>query len=313
MTMATGFVHEPVMREEVLSWLAIRETGVYVDGTIGGGGHAHAILENTGARLIGIDRDAEAISAARQRLDSFQSRITLVRGNFADLAWVLEGLNIEKVDGVILDLGVSSHQLDAAHRGFSFSRPAPLDMRMDRDAKIRAYDIVNGFTPSELEKVIRLYGEEKMAGRIARAIVQRRQVSPIETTAELAQLIVQVMPQSMKRQKIHPATRTFQAIRIAVNRELDALASGIHAAVAALSAGGRLGVISFHSLEDRMVKHTFLDLAASCVCPKDIPRCVCNRQAVVKVLTRKAVTPSPEEIRRNPRARSAKLRVAERI
>ncbi|MDD4090936.1 MAG: 16S rRNA (cytosine(1402)-N(4))-methyltransferase RsmH [Smithellaceae bacterium] len=311
--MMTGFAHEPVMREEVLSWLAGNKTGVYVDGTIGGGGHALAILENTRARLIGIDRDAEAILAARQRLEPFQSRVTLVKGNFADLASVLGGLDIEKVDGVILDLGVSSHQLDAAHRGFSFGQSAPLDMRMDRDETLRAYDIVNSFTPSELEKVIRLYGEEKMAARIARAIVRRRQASPIETTAELAQLIVQVMPQSMKHQKIHPATRTFQAIRIAVNRELEVIVPGIEAAVAALSAGGRLGVISFHSLEDRIVKHTFLDLAAACVCPKDIPYCICHKQAVVKVLTRKAVTPSPEEIRRNPRARSAKLRVAERL
>jgi len=313
MTVTAGFAHEPVMRDEVLSWLVGNKTGVYVDGTIGGGGHALAILENTRAHLIGIDRDAEAIQAARQRLEPFQSRVTLVKGNFADLASVLGGLGIEKVDGVILDLGVSSHQLDAAHRGFSFGRSAPLDMRMDRDEKLRAYDMVNGFTPSELEKVIRLYGEEKMAARIARAIVRRRQASPIETTAELAALIAQAMPQSMKHQKIHTATRTFQAIRIAVNRELDALASGIHAAVAALSAGGRLGVISFHSLEDRIVKHTFLDLAAACVCPKEVPYCICHKQAVVKVLTRKALTPSPEEIRRNPRARSAKLRVAERI
>jgi len=313
MTVTAGFAHEPVMRDEVLSWLVGNKTGVYVDGTIGGGGHALAILENTRAHLIGIDRDAEAIQAARQRLEPFQSRVTLVKGNFADLASVLGGLGIEKVDGVILDLGVSSHQLDAAHRGFSFGRSAPLDMRMDRDEKLRAYDMVNGFTPSELEKVIRLYGEEKMAARIARAIVRRRQASPIETTAELAALIAQAMPQSMKHQKIHSATRTFQAIRIAVNSELDALASGIHAAVAALSAGGRLGVISFHSLEDRIVKHTFLDLAAACVCPKEVPYCICHKQAVVKVLTRKALTPSPEEIRRNPRARSAKLRVAERI
>jgi len=311
--MSLVFSHEPVMREEVLSWLVRNQSGVYVDGTIGGGGHALAILENTRASLVGIDLDAEAISAARQRLDSFQPRVKLVKGNFADLASVLDGFNIEKVDGVILDLGVSSHQLDAAHRGFSFSQSAPLDMRMDRDEKLRAYDIVNGFKPSELERVIRLYGEEKMAARIAGAIVRRRDVSPIETTAELAQLITQAMPHSMKHQKIHPATRTFQAIRIAVNRELDTLAPGIEAAVAALSTGGRLGVISFHSLEDRIVKHTFRDLAATCVCPKDVPRCVCHKQAVVKVLTRKAVTPSLEEIRRNPRARSAKLRVAERI
>lgn len=313
MTMSAGFAHEPVMRDEVLSWLVGSKTGVYVDGTIGGGGHAAAILEKTRARLIGIDRDAEAILAARQRLEPFRSRVSLVKGNFADLASVLGGLDIEKVDGVILDLGVSSHQLDEAHRGFSFGQSAPLDMRMDQNEKLRAYDVVNGFTLSELEKVIRLYGEEKMAARIARAICRKRQVSPIETTAELAQLVAQVMPQSMKHQKIHPATRTFQAIRIAVNRELEVIAPGIEAAAHALSVGGRLGVISFHSLEDRIVKHTFLDLAADCVCPKDVPYCVCHKQAVVKILTRKALTPSPEEIRRNPRARSAKLRVAERI
>jgi 16S rRNA (cytosine1402-N4)-methyltransferase len=226
---------------------------------------------------------------------------------------VLEELHIEKVDGVLLDLGVSSHQLDTVHRGFSFNQSAPLDMRMDQDLKLRAYDIVNHFTANELEKIIRSYGEEKMAAHIARAISRKRKSSPIETTTELAGLIASVMPAGMRRQKIHPATRTFQALRIAVNHELDCITPGIEAAVSALSDGGRIGVISFHSLEDRIVKTTFREMAETCVCPKDIPYCVCRKKAVLRVLTRKAVVPTPEETLRNPRARSAKLRVAERI
>jgi 16S rRNA (cytosine1402-N4)-methyltransferase len=313
MTMTADFSHEPVMREEVSAWLVKNKTGVYVDGTIGGGGHARAILEQTCGLLIGIDCDTDALEAAREQLAPFGSRVVLVKANFADLGRVLKELHIEKVDGVLLDLGVSSHQLNTADRGFSFSQAAMLDMRMDRDLKLRAYDIVNHFTQAELEKIIRSYGEEKMAARIARAISRTRQVSPIETTVALAGLVASVMPEGMKHQKIHPATRTFQALRIAVNRELDCIVPGIEAATAALSIGGRMGVISFHSLEDRIVKNTFRDLAASCVCPKDIPYCVCHKKAVVKVLTRKAVVPSDGEARQNPRARSAKLRVAERI
>lgn len=313
MTMTADFSHEPVMREEVSAWLVKNKTGVYVDGTIGGGGHARAILEQTCGLLIGIDCDTDALRAAREQLAPFGSRVVLVKANFADLGRVLKELHIEKVDGVLLDLGVSSHQLNTADRGFSFSQTATLDMRMDRDLKLRAYDIVNHFTQAELEKIIRSYGEEKMAARIARAISRTRQASPIETTVALAGLVASVMPQSMKHQRIHPATRTFQALRIAVNRELDCIVPGIEAATAALSIGGRMGVISFHSLEDRIVKNTFRDLAASCVCPKDIPYCVCHKEAVIKVLTRKAVVPSDGETRQNPRARSAKLRVAERI
>ncbi len=311
--MCADFSHEPVMREEVLSWLAVNKIGVFVDGTIGGAGHARAILEQTEARLIGIDCDADALAASRERLAPFGSRVVLVKANFADLRQVLEALHIEKVDGVLLDLGVSSHQLDTARRGFSFSQSAPLDMRMDQDLKLCAYDIVNHFAPTELEKIIRLYGEERMAARITRAILRKRQTAPIETTAALAGLVASVMPEGMKHQKIHPATRTFQALRIAVNHELDSIVPGIEGAIGALSEGGRIGVISFHSLEDRIVKNTFRDLAATCVCPKDIPYCVCHKQAVVKVLTRKAVAPSTFETLQNPRARSAKLRVAERI
>jgi len=313
MIMNADFSHQPVMLQEVLSWLVGNKTGVYVDGTIGGAGHARAILEQTQGRLIGIDCDTDALSAARERLAPFESRVTLIKANFSDLASVLKELHIEKVDGVLLDLGVSSHQLDTAHRGFSFNQSAPLDMRMDQDLKLSAYDIVNHFTPTELEKIIRLYGEEKMAARIARAISRKRQSSPIETTAELAGLVASVMPAGMKHQKIHPATRTFQALRIAVNHELDCIVPGIEGAVNALSTGGRIGVISFHSLEDRIVKNTFRDMAATCVCPKDIPYCICHKKAVLKVITRKAVVPSPAEACQNPRSRSAKLRVAERI
>jgi 16S rRNA (cytosine1402-N4)-methyltransferase len=311
--MGAEFSHEPVMRGEVLSWLVGKQDGVYVDGTIGGAGHARAILEQTQGRLIGIDCDTDALAAAAGRLALFGSRVVLKKANFADLASVLDELHVNSVDGVLLDLGVSSHQLDTAQRGFSFSQEALLDMRMDQDLKLRACDIVNHFTSAELEKIIRLYGEEKMAARIARAITRKRQVSPIETTVELASLVCSVMPANMRRQKIHPATRTFQALRIAVNHELDCIVPAIQSAADALAVGGRLGVISFHSLEDRIVKNAFRDLASTCVCPKDIPRCVCRKKAVLKILTRKAVVPSDDEILQNPRARSAKLRVAERI
>ena len=311
--MSAEFVHEPVMLEEVMSWLIVNPSGIYLDGTVGGAGHAKALLERTQATLIGLDQDADALSASEARLAEFGSRKQLIKSNFADLKTALNSLNIEKVDGVLLDLGVSSHQLDTADRGFSFSQQAPLDMRMDRELQFRAYDVVNGFSQQELEDAIRLYGEEKMASKIARTIVRKRQTAPIESTVELADLITRAMPGAMRHQKIHPATRTFQALRIVVNHELDCIEPGIQSAVDALRTGGRLCVISFHSLEDRIVKNKFRDLAATCVCPKDIPYCICSRKASVKVLTRKAVTPSPQETINNPRARSAKLRVAERI
>ena len=311
--MNAEFVHEPVLLEEVMAWLIVNPSGVYVDGTVGGAGHAKALLERTQATLIGLDCDADALSASEAKLAEFGTRKQLIKSNFADLTVVLASLNIEKVDGILLDLGVSSYQLNTAARGFSFSRQAPLDMRMDRDLKFRAYDVVNGFSQKELEDVIRLYGEEKMASRIARTIVRKRQTAPIETTVELADLIMQAMPGSMRHQKIHPATRTFQALRIAVNRELDCIEPGIQSAVDALTKGGRLCVISFHSLEDRIVKNKFRDLAATCVCPKDIPYCICHKKASINMLTRKAVMPSSQETTHNPRARSARLRVAERI
>jgi S-adenosyl-methyltransferase MraW len=311
--MNADFYHEPVMVKEVIASLLVNKTGIYVDGTVGGAGHSYAILKETDAFLVGIDCDDQALQAAEKRLAEFGSRKVLVKANFANLGKVLEGLNIEKVDGVMLDLGVSSHQLDSAQRGFSFNQQALLDMRMDRSLKLSAYDIVNSFAQNELEKIIKFYGEEKMAARIARAISQKRQLSPIKTTAELAAIVASSMPAKLKWQKIHPATRTFQAIRIAVNKELDNIKPAINDAAEVLKSGGRLCVISFHSLEDRIVKNEFRALAGDCVCPKDMPFCVCQKEAKLKVITRRPLTPAAEEIEANPRARSAKLRVAQRV
>ena len=311
--MIADFYHEPVMVKEVIESLLVSKTGIYVDCTVGGAGHSYAILKETDAFLVGIDCDDQALQYAEKRLAEFGSRKVLIRANFADLGKILKDLNIEKVDGVLLDLGVSSHQLDTEQRGFSFNQQALLDMRMDRSLKISAYDIVNSFAQDELEKIIRLYGEEKMAARIARAISKKRQQSPIETTTELASIIASCMPAKLKWQKIHPATRTFQAIRIAVNNELDNIRPAIDAAAEALKPGGRLCVISFHSLEDRIVKNEIRFLGGVCICPKDVPFCVCQKEAKLKNLTPKVIVPSAEEIEANPRARSSKLRVAGRI
>ena len=311
--MNADYHHEPVMIKEVIDSLIVGKTGIYVDGTVGGAGHAYEILRQTDAFLVGIDCDNEALQAAEKKLAEFGSRKVLVKANFIDLGSVLTDLNIEKVDGVLLDLGVSSHQLDKAQRGFSFNQEAPLDMRMNHDIRISAYDIINSYDQSELEKIIRNYGEEKMAGRIARTISQKRQLKPIETTTQLAAIVASSMPAKLKWQKIHPATRTFQAIRIAVNNELDNIKPAIKDATHALKSGGRLCVISFHSLEDRLVKNEFRNLASDCDCSKDIPYCICQREKKLKIITKKALTPSAAETEDNPRARSAKLRVAERV
>jgi 16S rRNA (cytosine1402-N4)-methyltransferase len=310
--MNEDFFHEPVMVKEVVDALLVNRKGIYVDGTLGGAGHAYQILKDTDSFLVGIDCDDEALLFAEKRLAQFGKRKVLVKANFADLAEVLSRLNIKKVDGVLLDLGVSSRQLDKPGRGFSFNFEAPLDMRMDQSLKLNAYDIINSFTQSELEKIIRFYGEEKMAARIAKTISYKRQLSPIKTTVELAAIVAGAMPAKSKWQKIHPATKTFQAIRIAVNHELDNIQPAIDNSAEVLKTGGRLCVISFHSLEDRIVKNELRALAAGCVCPKDIPFCVCQKEAKLKVITRKTLRPSAKEIEVNPRARSAKLRVAER-
>lgn len=306
--------HQPVMLNETVDSLACRPGGIYVDGTLGGGGHAWEILKRSSPEgiLIGIDRDPEALRAAEIRLKDFGRRKVLVHGNFADIAEILASMEITSVNGILYDLGVSSHQLDTGIRGFSFSQEAPLDMRMDSDQKFTAADLVNDSREQKLKEIIRDYGEERMAGRIARAIARQRAIKPISTTSELASLICRAVPEG-KGGRIHPATRTFQAIRIAVNNELAILPKAIKDATDLLVRGGRISIISFHSLEDRIVKEEFRSAAGSCVCPPQLPLCVCKRQATLRVLTKKPLQANPEEVKANPRARSAKLRTAERI
>ena len=303
------------MTKEAVESLRCRAGGVYVDGTVGGGGHALEILEQSapGGMLIGIDRDEEALAEAESRLSAFGRRKILVKGNYVDIAAILAGLKIKFVDGILLDLGVSSHQLEEAGRGFSFTQEGPLDMRMDSDQGFTAGDLVNNFAESELARIIRDYGEERMAGRIARAIVRKRSRAPILTTTELAAIVRQAVPAAYGRQRIHPATRTFQAIRIAVNGELTDLPRAIASGIGVLAGGGRFSIIAFHSLEDRIVKNEFRGREGACICPPRLPVCICQRKAVLKVLTKKPLRPGPEELAGNPRARSARLRTAERI
>ena len=307
--------HTPVMLEKVLQSLRCKPGGIYVDGTLGGGGHARAILENTApdGLLIGIDRDDDALLESEKRLQPFGQRKILIKGNFADIGEILTNLNIRKVDGILLDLGVSSHQLDTADRGFSFSLDAPLDMRMDQSSRYRAYDLVNLSPEKELRKVIRDYGEEPMAGRIARAILAKRASVPIRTTIELADVVCRAVRRQGVRKKVHPATRTFQAIRIAVNQELSNLSTAMDAGIDQLGQGGRFSIISFHSLEDRIVKETFRSWEGRCQCPPGLPVCQCQREAKLRVLTRKPLRPEASESETNPRARSARLRTAEKI
>ena len=307
--------HTPVMLEKVLQSLRCKPGGIYVDGTLGGGGHARAILENTApdGLLIGLDRDDDALLESEKRLQPFGQRKILIKGNFADIGEILTNLNIRKVDGILLDLGVSSHQLDTADRGFSFSLDAPLDMRMDQSSRYRAYDLVNLSPEKELRKVIRDYGEEPMAGRIARAILAKRASAPIRTTIELADVVCRAVRRQGVRKKVHPATRTFQAIRIAVNQELSNLSTAMDAGIDQLGQGGRFSIISFHSLEDRIVKETFRSWEGRCQCPPGLPVCQCQREAKLRVLTRKPLRPEAGESETNPRARSARLRTAEKI
>ncbi|MFA5181412.1 MAG: 16S rRNA (cytosine(1402)-N(4))-methyltransferase RsmH [Syntrophales bacterium] len=309
------FFHKPVLLREVIASLGCKAGGVYVDGTVGGAGHAIEILEESGPDgfLIGIDADEEALQEAEKRLNPFHGRFTLARGNFGDVGNILAGLNVCDVDGILLDLGVSSHQLDVAERGFSFSKEALLDMRMDFRQQTSAYTLVNTLPESSLAKIIREYGEETMAKRIARAIVRERKSKRIETTTELANIILSVIPKKMHGHRLHPATKTFQALRIAVNNELSSLQNALTDGIDRLRTGGRFSVISYHSLEDRMVKTSFRSYESACICPHDMPVCNCQRQAKARVVYRRPVTPSDEEISDNPRARSAKLRTAERI
>ena len=309
------FSHVSVLLYECIEALDIKDGLTYVDCTTGGGGHSLEIARRLGpnSRLICFDRDKNAIAAATERLQDYLDKITFVNDNFSSLPEVLRTLGINNLGGVLADLGCSSHQFDVAERGFSYMQDAPLDMRMDTDAPISAYHVVNEYSEAELKRIIFDYGEEKFAPRIAAAIVKRREDKPIETTVELSDIIKSAIPGKARIDGPHPAKRTFQAIRIEVNRELDAIRPMIDTAARALVPGGRIAIISFHSLEDRPVKVAFKELSTGCTCPRDFPVCVCGNKPVIKEVTRKPILPSEDELRENPRSRSAKLRVAEKL
>ena len=308
------FNHISVLLNECLEGLNIKENGIYVDGTLGGAGHSSEILKKLSneGRLIGIDQDTDALKAAKERLENY-SNVTFVHSNFSSIENVLNNLNIDGVDGILMDLGVSSYQLDEGERGFSYMKDAPLDMRMNRENDFSAYNVVNEYSEEDLYRIIRDYGEEKFAKRIASFIVENRQEKNIETTLELVEIIKNAIPAKARREGPHPAKRTFQAIRIEVNRELSILHKTIDDGVEKLNKGGRMAIITFHSLEDRIVKNKFRDLAVSCRCPKEFPVCVCGEKAKVKIISRKAIEPTKEEVEINPRSRSAKLRVIEKL
>lgn len=309
------FHHVSILLEACLDALRIRPDGIYIDATLGGAGHSLRIAERLGpaGRLICIDRDDEALANAEKRLAPVRSRVTLVKSDFRALDAVLAGQGLSGADGILFDLGVSSPQLDEAERGFSYMQDAPLDMRMDRQQALTAREVVNTWSVEELRRVLSDYGEERYAARIASAIARKREENPIETTAELVDIIRGAMPAAALREKQHPAKRSFQAIRIAVNDELGAVREAMDKAIDALNPGGRLAVITFHSLEDRIVKEAFRAAAQGCTCPRDFPVCVCGKSPRVKLLSRKPILPGAEEVRENARARSAKLRVCEKL
>lgn len=308
------FHHISVLLNECIDNLNIRPDGIYVDGTMGGGGHSLEIAKRlTTGRLICIDQDPNAHEAAGKRLAEYKNRITFVRDNFGNIKSILDSLGIEKIDGMLLDIGVSSHQLDEAERGFSYQQDAPLDMRMNPDRPFSAYDVVNGYDEDELDRVIFTYGEERWARRIAQFIVKEREAKPIETTGELVDIIKKAVPKGARKDGPHPAKRTFQAIRIEVNGELEVLQRAIDDVAARLAVGGRLCIITFHSLEDRIVKEAFRKQENPCICPPQFPVCVCGKKPLGRVITRKPILPSKEELEENPRSRSAKLRVLEGI
>ena len=307
------FQHKSVLLSQCLEALSVKPDGIYLDGTLGGAGHSSQIAKRlTTGRLIGVDRDEIALCAARQRLAPYMDRVTLVHANFQDLDRILQDLGIPAVDGILLDLGVSSPQLDDGQRGFSYMEDAPLDMRMSQEGPT-ARDLVNTLSQQELADIIFRYGEDKSARRIAQGIVQAREEAPIETTAQLAEIIKASVPAAVRRAEGHPARRTFQALRIAVNGELDRLREGLEAGFALLKPGGRLAVITFHSLEDRIVKQQMHDWCQGCVCPKDFPVCVCGRKPQGRLVYKKGLAPSAQEVAENPRARSARLRVIEKL
>jgi len=306
--------HVPVLLRECIEHINIKPGGVYVDGTLGRAGHSLEIAKRlTTGRLVAVDKDETAIREAEKTLAPYMERVTLVREDFRNIGAILDSLGIDAVDGMLFDLGVSSPQLDDPGRGFSYMADAPLDMRMDRGGRLSAWDVVNTWPEEELRRILWEYGEERYAGRVAARIVSERQKAPIETTGQLVELIRAAMPPKALREKQHPAKRTFQAIRIAVNDELGAVRDMLQTAPDRLKPGGRLCVISFHSLEDRLVKEAFAQRARGCTCPPEFPVCVCGKKPTLRLVTRKPVAPAEEEIETNPRARSAKLRVAERI
>ena len=312
--MSMEFSHVPVMLQPCIDALAIKPNGIYVDGTLGRAGHSREIAKRLKrGKLICIDRDQAALDAAPGRLEGLMDRVTLVHGNFEDLASILDSLNIPAVDGMLFDLGVSSPQLDDASRGFSYMQDAPLDMRMDQTKALDAYQVVNTWAEEELKRILWLYGEERYSGPIARNIVSKRAEKPIETTLELVDIIKGAMPAAALREKQHPAKRSFQAIRIAVNDELGAVEKMVADAVPRLNVGGRLAIISFHSLEDRIVKTGMAEFAKGCTCPPDFPVCVCGKKPIIKLTPRKPIVADAKELEINPRARSAKLRVAEKL
>ena len=312
--MAQEFRHLSVLPEEVIEGLKIDPSGIYVDGTLGGGGHAFLAAEklSRGGKLIGIDRDAEAIEAAAKRLEPFMDRVAIVKGNYENAKQILSDLGIDKVNGILLDLGVSSYQFDNKDRGFSYREDAPLDMRMDRSDVMTACDVVNTYSENELCRILKDYGEEKFAKNIAARIVKNREIAPIRTTFELTETIKASIPARFRETGGHPSKKTFQAIRIEVNRELDILKNVIGDLIDLLAPGGRLCIISFHSLEDRIVKQAFKEAEDPCICPPDFPVCVCGRKSKGSVVTRKPVTAGEEELENNQRAHSAKLRIFEK-
>ena len=315
MSETVNFSHRSVLLDECMEALAIRPTGTYVDGTAGGAGHSSAIAArlSEGGRLIALDQDATAVAVATERLSVFGDRARVVRSNFCELETVCRELGVEQIDGLLLDLGVSSYQLDTAERGFSYQADAPLDMRMDTRKPLTAWHVVNEYSEDRIRRILFEYGEERFSSRIASNIVRERERTKIETTGELAEIIKRSIPAAARDGGHHPAKRSFQALRIEVNAELDVIAPAIRSAVRLLNPGGRIAIITFHSLEDRIVKQTFASLAEGCTCPKDFPVCVCGKRPELKVISRKPILPSDRELEENPRSRSAKLRVAEKL
>lgn len=308
------FKHKSVLLNECIEGLNIKKEGIYVDGTLGGGGHSYEILRklSPNGRLIGIDRDKDALNVASKKLNEFNN-FTTVHDNHANILEILKNLGIQGVDGILLDLGVSSYQLDEASRGFSYMNDAPLDMRMNREDKISAYEVVNNYSEEKLSRIFFDYGEERYSKSIAKKICKVREENKISTTLELVEVIKSAMPSSALNEKQHPAKRVFQAIRIEVNEELTKLKQAVEDSIKALNNGGRLAIITFHSLEDKIVKHTYEDMQGRCTCPKDFPVCVCNYISYGRIVNKKPIISNEEELKENPRARSAKLRIFERI